>query len=204
MDYEPSRLTPRRRQHWGVEPDPELEAQLDDVTGAYEVVNRRRILWRDSAFILIGVVIALLVAQTLLPRSAGTVTGEPSDFSTGVALGSIAPPRTLAPGETFGPIIDPSLAIDATPTPIPVITLGPTRRPGPTATPSPTPAPTPTPTPKLTAAPTSTPKITPTPTRTPRPTRPPTAPPTEPPISPAPTEIPTEPPPPTLLPSLPL
>ncbi len=166
MDYEPRRLTPRRRQHWGVEPDPELEAQLDDESGVYEVVNRRRILWRDSAFILIGVVIALLVAQTLLPRSAGTVTGEPSDFSTGVALGSIGSPRTLAPGETVGPIIDPSLGIDATPTPIPVITLAPTRKPDPIATPTPTPT--------VTPAPTATPRITPRPTTTPRPTRTPT------------------------------
>lgn len=192
MDYEPRRLTPRRRKHWGVEPDPELEAQLEDATGVYEAVHRKRILWRDSAIILIGVVIALLVAQFLLPRTTGTVSGEPSDYASGMVIGSYGAPRTLAPGETFGPILDPSLGIDATPTPIPAITLGPTRKPDPAATPAPTPRLTPAPTPKLTPKPTKTPRpptITPPPTSIPEPTAPPT--PTDPPTDP-----PTEPPPP--------
>lgn len=161
MDYEPGKLRRRRNQHWGVEPDPELEAQLDDATGVYEAVNRKRILWRDSAIILSAVVIALLLAQTLLPRSTGTVTGDPTDYPSGMAIGSIGAPRTLAPGETFGPILDPSLGIDATATPIPVVTLGPTRRP----TPIPSAAPG--------ATPASTPRITPKPTKTPRPPTPP-------------------------------
>lgn len=177
MDYEPRRLTPRRRnEHWGVEPDPELEDQLDDVTGAYEVVNRRRILWRDSAIILLGVVVALLLAQIFLPRDGGTGSDDATEFPTSVALGLTSAPRTLAPGETFGPIIDPSLVIDATPTPIPVITPGPTRRPA--AIP--------------TARPTSTPNVTPQPTKTPRP---PTPAPTPPPPTAAPTAAPTPPPP---------
>jgi surface-anchored protein len=173
MDSEPRHLTRRRRnEHWGVEPDPELEDQLEDVTGAYEVVNRRRILWRDSAFILIGVILALLLAQILLPNGAGTGTGDPTEFPTGAALGLTFAPRTPAPGETFGPILDPDLGIDATPRPSPVITLGPTRRPVtiPSATPGASPSPritpkAPTAPPPPTAPPTDqpTPDVTPTP-----------------------------------------
>lgn len=176
MDYEPRRLTRRRRnEHWGVDPDPELEDQLEDVTGAYEVVNRRRILWRDSAFILIGVVVALLLAQILLPGDGGTGSDKPTELPTGAVLGLTSAPRTPAPGDTFGPILDPSLGIDATRTSIPVVTLRPTRRPTPTPS----------------AAPGSTPRITPKPTQAPPP---PTAPPTE-----APTpEITPPPPPPTV------
>lgn len=183
MDHEPRRLTRRRNEHWGVEPDPELEDQLEDVTGAYEVVNRRRILWRDSAFILIGVVVALLLAQLLLPRDGGIGSDGPTELPTGAVLGLTSAPRTLAPGETFGPILDPSLGIDATPTPIPAITLGPTRRP--TPIPSLAPGATPTPTPRITPKPSPTP---------PPPTAPPTAAPT-PEVTPPPTP---PPPPPTV------
>jgi len=197
MDHEPRRLTRRRNEHWGVEPDPELEDQLEDVTGAYEVVNRRRILWRDSAFILIGVVVALLLAQFLLPRDGATGSDDPTEIPTGAVLGLTSAPRTLAPGETFGPIgpiLDPSLGIGATPTPIPVITLGPTQRP--TPTPSTAPGATPTPTPRITPKPTTAPPP-PTAPATPAPTPPPTEP-------PPPTEVPTDPPPTLPLPSLPL
>jgi hypothetical protein len=209
MDHEPSRLSRRRNEHWGVEPDPELEDQLQDVTGAYEVVNRRRILWRDSAFILIGVVVALLVAQLLLPGDGGAGSGQPTELPTGAVLGLTSEPRTLAPGETIGPVLDPGLVIDATPSPIPVITLGPTRRPTPTPSTAPSTAPSLAPG----ATPSPTPKITPKPTKTPPPpTEPPPPPPTEPPPTPAPTdpppppptEVPTDPPPTPTLPSLPL
>jgi hypothetical protein len=199
MDDERRRLTRRRNEHWGVEPDPELEDQLEDVTGAYEVVNRRRILWRDSAFILIGVVVALLLAQFLLPRDGGTGTDDPTELPTGAVLGMTSAPRTPAPGETFGPIgpiLDPSLGIDATPTPIPVIIPGPTQRP--TPTPSLGPGATPSPTPRITPKPTKTPPPTPPPPTPP----PPTPPPTEPP--PPPTEVPTDPLPTLPLPSIPL
>ncbi len=199
MDNEPRRLTRRRNEHWGVEPDPELEDQLQDVTGAYEVVNRRRILWRDSAFILIGVVLALLLAQVLLPRDSGTGSEDPTELPTGAVLGLTSPPRTLAPGETLGPILDPGLGIDATPTPIPVITLDPTERP------------TPSPTATSGASPSPTPRITPKPTKTPPPPTPPPPtppPPTEPPPTdpppPPPTEVPTDPLPTLPLPSIPL
>lgn len=125
-------------------------------------IDRRRLLWRDSATILIGVVVALLAVQALLPGTGIVPAGSPSPDPSGIAIGSFLPQVSLAPGETFGPIVNPSLGIDATPTPIPVITLAPS--PSPTPPPGPTPRPTPTPR----ATPKPTPK--PTPTHTPAPT----------------------------------
>jgi hypothetical protein len=83
----------------------------------------RRILWRDSAAILALVVLGVLAAQTFLPGE----TGGPTDTAipTGVVIGSLPPGVSPAPAVTFPPIIDPSLGLDATPTPIPVITLRP-------------------------------------------------------------------------------
>jgi outer membrane biosynthesis protein TonB len=131
------------------------------------MIDRRRLLWRDSATILIGLVIALLAAQALLPGYSVLPTGSPTPEPSGIAIGSFLPPLSLAPGETFGPIIDPSLGIDATPTPIPVITLGPspspTPSPTPTASPKPSTKPTPKPTPKPSAGPTAGPTDTPAP-----------------------------------------
>jgi hypothetical protein len=140
------------------------------------IVDRRRLLWRDSATILIGLVIALLAAQALLPGYSLLPTGSPTPEPSGIAIGSFLPPLSLAPGETFGPIIDPSLGIDATPTPIPVITLGPS--PSPTPSPSATPKTVPTPKPSTKPKPTPTPAPNPTPTPAPTPvvTPPPTPP----------------------------
>jgi PKD domain len=127
-------------------------------------VDRRRQLWRDSATILIGITLALLLAPIVLPGSSGLPGGSPTPFPSGVEIGSsTAPQLTLGPGETFGPIIDPSIGIDATPTPIPVITMGPT------PSPSPSPSPTPKVTPKPTAKPTPKPSVKPTPVPTPAP-----------------------------------
>jgi cell division septation protein DedD len=134
--------------------------------------DRRRLLWRDSATILIGVVIALLVGQSLFPQGIGSPAASPTDLPSGVEIGTFGPPVSLAPGQTFGPIIDPSLGIDATPTPIPVITMGPT------PSPSPTPAPSPTRTVKPSASVKPSPKPSKTPGTTPKPTTAPTAEPT--------------------------
>lgn len=128
--------------------------------------DRRRQLWRDSATILIGIVIALLLAPIFLPGNGSLPTGSPTPIPSGVEIGSSGQPQlSLGPGQTFGPIIDPSLGIDATPTPIPVITMGPTPSPSPSPSPSPTPKVTPKPTPKPTAKPTPkpTPVVTPAP-----------------------------------------
>ncbi len=126
--------------------------------------TRRRILWRDSATILTGVVLALFAARFLLPSDPASALGSPSPEDTGlVALASPTPtPTPTDPGPaTIGPVVPPSLHLDATPTPIPVITLPPaTPRPTPTPTlkpgqtPGPTPSKTPTPTPHTTPAPT--------------------------------------------------
>jgi hypothetical protein len=111
----------------------------------------RRTLWRDAATLLVVVVIALLAAQTFLPRD----TGGPADSAipSGIVIRSLPPGFTLQPPATFPPIIDPSLGIDATPTPIPVITFGPSPKP----TPKPTPKRTIKPSASPTAAPTSAP-----------------------------------------------
>ncbi|HEY8238762.1 MAG TPA: hypothetical protein VIF63_04940 [Candidatus Limnocylindrales bacterium] len=149
--------------------------------------DRRRILWRDSAMILIGLILAILAARTFLPGAAGVPTGSQAAIPSGIVIGSLAPPASLAPGETFGPIIDPSLGIDATPTPIPLITLGP---PTPRTTPTPTPVPTPTHRASPTPKPSKTPKPTPTLAPTPAPTLVVTPAPTD---TPVPTDTPTPP-----------
>lgn len=125
-------------------------------------MDRRLVLWRDSATILIFVVIGLLAAQTFLPHDVGSPTDTP--LPSGIVTGSLPPGVTLAPGVTIGPIIDPSLGVDATGTPIPVITLGP---PTPTPSASPTPKPSAKPTAKPTVAPTTGPTAAPTDTPVP-------------------------------------
>jgi hypothetical protein len=130
--------------------------------------DRRRILWRDSATILIGVILALLAYQTFVPGGVGGPTGSETPFPSGVSVGTLPPPVSLPPGVTFGPIVDPSLGVDATPTPIPVITLGPS--PSPSPSPSPTASPTRKPTPKPSVKPATAP---PPPSASPTPTAPP-------------------------------
>jgi hypothetical protein len=98
--------------------------------------DRRRQLWRDSATLLIGVVLALLVGQAFFPAPVVGPTSSPTPLPSSFAIGSFGQPVTLPPGATIGPIINPSLPIDASPTPIPVITMAP-----PTPSPSPSPAP---------------------------------------------------------------
>ena len=85
---------------------------------------RRRILWRDSATILIGVLLALLAVRVLFGGSEPVATASPTPPPSGVAIGSTAP--TL-PGFTAVPTISDPLGsgVIGTPTPIPLITLGP-------------------------------------------------------------------------------
>jgi hypothetical protein len=108
----------------------------------------RVVLWRDSATILVVVVLALLAWQTFARGGPGGPLAS-GDIPSGVVVGSLPPGMSLPPGVTFGPVVPPSLAIDATPTPIPVITLGP-----------PTPSPSVSPTPKGSAKPSGTPGAT--------------------------------------------
>ena len=146
-------------------------------SGVRAPVNPRVILWRDAATILVGIVLLVLAGGAFLPGN----TGGPADTAlpSQVNVGPSRPGITLAPGATFGPIIDPSLGIDATPTPIPVITLGPSPSPSPKVTPKPTPKPTLKTSPKPPTAPPSTAPPTEPPPTEPPPTLPP--PPTDPP-----------------------
>lgn len=80
----------------------------------------------------------------------------PEDSSTIIGGGSLPPRPTFPPIDTLGPIVNPTVGFQATPTPIPIITLGPpTQSPSPSVapsrkpTPKPPPTPTPTPTPTL-------------------------------------------------------
>ena len=98
--------------------------------------DRRRQLWRDSATILIVVVLALLAGQVFIPQQTAGPAGSATPLPSTVAIGSLPPPVSLPPGATFGPILNPSLGVDATPTPIPVITMGPTPSPSPSPSPS--------------------------------------------------------------------
>ncbi len=159
----------------GVTPEP-----LEPVRGSRP--DPRVVLWRDSATILVVVVIALLAWQTFGLGGSGQPT-ESDAIPSGVVVGSSLPPgMSLPPGFTFGPIVDPSLGIDATPTPIPVITLGPS--PSPSASPgaSPSGSPKPSKSPGASGGPTPTPPPPPSPTPPPPPTdtpEPPTTPPAD-------------------------
>jgi hypothetical protein len=123
--------------------------------------NRRATLWRDSATILVGVVLALLAARFLLPGDAGVaVVSSPTPPPSEVAVGSIPVDTGFAftAIPTFVQVVPTGLHIDATPTPIPVITLPPpTPTPRPSATVGPSPKPTVKPTPKPSTAPTAPP-----------------------------------------------
>jgi hypothetical protein len=177
MSSDRSPLTPHRRQHWSVEPAAEPAAQPEapwgEVLSPEETrVEAKRLLWRDSAIILIGIVVALLVAQFLPRLAPGFVADETASASGGGAGRTLAPGESTAPDRTFGPVVDPSLRIDATEPPTPPITLPPTGSFDPVETDVPTPRPTrppdatlrpppPTPTPEPT--PDVTPEITPIP-----------------------------------------
>ena len=155
------------------EPDPVPVAALDAAPSFErrdlarrdeEALDRRRQLWRDTAIILSGIVIALLIAQVLLPGAGGTAMASPTPITTGFGAGPTASPDG-GPSASSVPLVDPSLGIDATPTPIPVVTLPPTGSAAPTQ-PNSTPAATPKPTrtPKPTTAPSPVPTLEPTPT----------------------------------------
>jgi len=136
--------------HGGLTPEP-----LEPVRARRP--DPRVVLWRDSATILVGVVLALLAWQTFAPSNTA-VPLDSGDLPTGVTVGSLPPGVTLAPGFTFGQIVPSNLPIDATPTPIPVITLGPS--------PSPSPTPSPSASPKASPKPSKTPGTSPGPTPT--------------------------------------
>lgn len=169
MDSDRRGLTPHRREHWGVDGAEEPEAAFDVMRTPEETrFEAKRLLWRDSAIILAGIVVALLIAQ-LLPHADPGLAADATDLASGAGPGaSLARGSSLAPATTFGPIVDPSLAIDATRPPRPAVTLPPTGSFEPGATDGPTPRPTkkpPATSPPATPEPTPevTPEITPIP-----------------------------------------
>jgi hypothetical protein len=194
-----------RRLHWeaesergGLEPradavvedDPELTAawvapKLDRATPSFErrdierreeaALERRQQLWRDSATILSAVVVALLVFQLLGGLSGALPGASPSPSATDQGTESQGIGPSFAPGQSFAPIVDPGLGIDATPKPIPRRTLPPTGTHAPSLPPVATPHPTTRPAPTPTTRPVPTPGPTPTPAPTPTPTPAPTA-----------------------------
>lgn len=161
--------------------------------------SRRAGLWRDVSTLLFGAVVIVLIVQLAIGRNG--LSGEPSPSADGSAHASdvavlATDGRSPSTNSTIGPVLDPSLipVLEATPTPIPIITLPPATStphypwrpvPTPSATPRPsvTPRPTfgPTPPPSATPSPTPTPTPfiwyppPPTPTPSPTPTPPPTA-----------------------------
>jgi hypothetical protein len=189
MASDRSGLTPHRRQHWSVEPVAPPEAPQDDALSPEATrVEAKRLLWRDSAIILIGIVVALLVAQFLPSLAPGLVADE-TGSAPGAGGSSLLPAASTPPDATFGPVVDPSLWIDATPRPIPAITLPPTGSFEPVETADPTARPTKEPT-RTSGPPTPAPTPKPTPQGTPTPTDPPA---TDPPATdPPPTEGPSE------------
>lgn len=193
MASDRSGLTPHRRRHWSVEPAAQPETPRPDLLTPEESrLEAKRLLWRDSAIILVGIVLALLVAQFLPGLAPGFVADQSASASGADADGTRAPGSSAPNGATLGPVVDPSLGIDGSQPPLPPITLPPTGTFEPAQTVAPTPRPTKRPaatigppTPAPTPRPTPTPEVTPEPTEPP-PTAPP--PPTE-----EPTEEPTQP-----------
>ena len=125
--------------------------------------RRRALLWRDASAVLFVVVAVVLIVQLALGNRDGDVavvvspspTLEPSDVAI-VITPEPSPSPSPSPTPTLGPVVDESLlpSLEASPTPVPVITPAPT----PVATPRKTPTPTRTPTkPPPTKAPTPTP-----------------------------------------------
>jgi PKD domain len=170
-------------------------AMAHPAQGRYVGPNRRAVLWRDSATILVGVVLALLAARFLLPTGSSAV-GSPTPDSTDIVAvdvpsgsldASAIPTIGLAlPSGLIGtPTHPPAITTaPATPTPKPTPTLAPGATPRPTVKPKPTPIvtlppPPPTATPIVTLPPpppTATPIVTlppPPPTATPIVTLPP-------------------------------
>jgi hypothetical protein len=182
MDDEPGELTPRRRQHWAVEPEPDDEGPAPVATTRLDDrFEAKRLLWRDSATILVGVVVALLVVQLWLRFGPAVTSSTPAPGQSETILGPGASNGSSdTPGSTLGPIVDPSLGTDVRPTRRPSVTLPPTgtQPPGPPATPRPTRTQPPTLPPTPGATPTPTPVVTPAPTPI---ITPPPPPPTEPP-----------------------
>ena len=104
--------------------------------------TRRRVLWRDSATILIVVILTLLGARFLLPNGNPATSPSPDQSERSVVATATAEDTVaLSAIPTIGIVVSSGLHLDATPTPPPLITLGPVT-PKPSETLGPTPKPT--------------------------------------------------------------
>jgi hypothetical protein len=94
-------------------------------------LDARRQIARDTATILSGAILAILVFRVApgmlggpgaspTPAETEIVTGSDEPVGTDVAIGTLPPPATI------GPVVNPSANREATPPPIVVQTLGPT------------------------------------------------------------------------------
>jgi hypothetical protein len=194
MDVERRPVTPHRRQHWGVEPDPEPPASVELQSPEETRREAKRLLGRDSAIILVGIIVALLAVEFMPGFGPGLIADETAGPADGASR-SLPPGSSALPEATLGPAVDPGLGIGRTPRPDPDGTLPPTgtsapNDPGPTRAPTPRPSKKPPATIAPSAPPTPQPTPDPTPGDTPNPTPEQTEPP-PPPTDPPPTDQPT-------------
>jgi hypothetical protein len=123
-------------------------------------MDRRRLLWRDSAIVLFAVCAVLLIVGAMLPPNGPSsgASGSPSGSdvagaSSGAVGGATATPVPSSAGPTDALTSDSPAPTEPVPTdPVPTDPA-----PTPTPTDAPTTAPTPVPTPRPTARPTPTP-----------------------------------------------
>ncbi|HJW21166.1 MAG TPA: PKD domain-containing protein, partial [Candidatus Limnocylindrales bacterium] len=112
----------------------------------------RGALLRDSSTLVGAALLAVVAFQVLSGAGPGATPGYSTPpGQTGVAVGSLGAGTTLPPLTTLGPIVNPGIHLEATPTPVPVITLPPLK-PRARPTPKPTPRPTATTPPSVTVS----------------------------------------------------
>jgi hypothetical protein len=129
----------------------------------------RQSVARDTLIILAGALLAIGASKLVVPDPVGSLSSPPpGDTGLFIGVGSEAPPPTIPLLATVGQIVNPSVHLEATPTPIPIITLGP-----PTPTPSVGESTGPDGSSRPTAKPSVKPSTKPTPKPTPAPTKPP-------------------------------
>lgn len=124
-----------------------------------QLQSSRAAVGRDTLTILGGALLAVILGNL---AGFGAPVGDlssptPEDSSTIIGGGSLPPRVTFPPIDTLGGVVNPTVGFEVTPTPIPIITLGPS------ASPSPSPSPSVKPTVKPSAKPTPTPTATPAP-----------------------------------------
>ena len=115
--------------------------------------STRATVGRDTITILGGALLAVIIGNLagFMVPTGDLASPTPEDTSTIIGGGSRPPRVTFPPVDTLGGVVNPTVGFQATPTPIPIITLGPSQSPSPSpsvkpsvkpsAKPSPTPSP---------------------------------------------------------------